>query len=105
MGEIALWSGVSTGLGALIGYATKGLRISGITSGRGSYQHVMRTQFTNMIRHRYDISLKTAAKSFVTMTVSRQITTGFNGGLRRAVQEWWEYFIYGDSEGLRWVWL
>ncbi|MFP4477797.1 MAG: hypothetical protein ACLFPM_00020 [Candidatus Izemoplasmatales bacterium] len=56
-----------------------------------------------MIRHRYDISLKTAAKSFVTMTVSRQITTGFNGGLRRAVQEWWEYFIYGDSEGLRWV--
>lgn len=102
-GEIALWSGVSAGLGALMGHATKGLRVSGITAGRGSFQHVMRTQFTNMLRHGYNISLKTSAKSFVAMTVSRQITGGFSSGLRRAAKEWWEYFMYGDSEGLGWV--
>lgn len=101
--EIALWSGVSAGFGALMGHATKGLRISRITSGRGSFQHVMRTQFTNMIRHGYNISFKTAAKSFVALTVSRQITGGFSTGMRRAAQEWWEYFIYGDREGLGWV--
>lgn len=86
-----------------MGYATKGVRVSGITAGRGSYQHVMRTQFTNMLRHGYNISLKTAAKSFVAMTVSRQINEGFNSGLSRAAQEWWEYSKYGDREGLGWV--
>ena len=88
--EIVLWTGVSAGVGAIMGQASKGLRISGITAGRGSFQHVMRTQFTNMIRHGYNISFKTAAKSFVALTVSRQITGGLFTGVRRAAQEWWE---------------
>ena len=102
-GEIALWSAVSAGIGAIMGQATKGLRISGITSGRGSYQHVMRTQFTNMIKHGYDISFKTAVKSFTAMTASRQITGGISTGLKRTSIELWEYFRYGDREGLGWV--
>src|SRR5690554_4549259 len=72
-GEIALWSVGSATLGAVMGHLTSGLPFQGITSGRGSFQHVMRTQFTNMIRHGYNISFKTAAKSFVALTVSRQI--------------------------------
>ena len=63
----------------------------------------MRTQFTNMVRHEYNISFKTAYKSFVAMTVSRQITGGLSKGLRRTAIELWEYFVYGDREGLGWV--
>jgi hypothetical protein len=102
-GEIALWSAVSAGMGAIMGRATKGLRISGITSGRGSYQHIMRTQFTNMIKHGYDISFKTAVKSFTAMIASRQVTGGIGTGLKRTSIELWEYFRYGDREGFGWV--
>ena len=101
--EIGGWSLGSFVVGGIMGHATKGLKISGITSGRGSFQHVMRTQFTNLLRHGYNISFKTAVKSFIAMTVSRQITGGFSAGVRRAAQEWWEYLIYGEREGLGWV--
>jgi hypothetical protein len=90
-------------VGAFMGSAFNGLRISGITAGRGSFQHVMRTQFTNMLRNGYNISFKTAAKSFVALTVSRQLTGGFSKGLRRSAREWLQYLIFGDSEGLGWV--
>lgn len=101
--EIALWTAGSAALNAAMGQMFKGLRVNGITAGRGSYQHVMRTQFTNMLRHGYNISVQTAAKSFVAMTVSRQTTGGLFTGARRTAIEWWEYFIYGDKEGLGWV--
>jgi hypothetical protein len=101
--EIALWTAGSTAFSAVMGQLFKGLRIDGITAGRGSFQHVMRTQFTNMVRHGYDISFKTAAKSVVAMTVSRQLTGGVFTGIRRAAIEWWEYLIYGDKEGIEWA--
>ena len=90
-------------MGTMKPEATKGLKISGITSGSGSFQHVMRTQFANMLRYGYDISFKTIAKSFIALTVSRQITGGLSGGFRRGAMEWWEYIINGDKEGLGWV--
>jgi len=94
--EIAFWSLGSAAIGAVMGNITAGLSIPGITSGRRSFQHVMRTQFTNMIRYGYNISFKTAGKSFVAMTVLRQVIGNFGKGLFRAVQEWWEYFKNGD---------
>jgi len=102
-GEIVGWTAGSAAFSAVMGHAFKGLRVSGITAGRGSFQHVMRTQFTNMLRHGYNISFKTAAKSFLAMTVSRQITGGLFTSARRTAIEWWEYLIQGDREGLGWV--
>jgi hypothetical protein len=102
-GEIALWTAGSATIGAVIGHFTKGLRVTGLTSGRGSFQHVMRTQFTNMIKHGYNISLKTAAKSFVALTVARQIIGNVGKGLYRGGRQWIEYFLYGDLYGLGWL--
>jgi hypothetical protein len=102
-GEIALWSVGSATIGAVMGHFTKGLSVPGLTSGRGSFQHIMRTQFTNMIKHGYNMSFKTAAKSFVAITVSRQIVGNIGKGLYRAGQEWWEYFRNGDIYVQGWI--
>ena len=96
--EITGWTAVSFTIGGVIGHFTKGLPVSKITTGRGSFQHVMRTQFTNMIRHGHNISFKTAAKSFVALTVSRQIVGRIVKGLyRAAAPQLWEYIVYGGA--------
>jgi len=83
--EIILWTAFMGTAGAIFGRFNRGLRIQGITKGRGSHQAVMRTAFTKMLRYNQKISAKTFVKAVIALTVSRHLIKNILDGVERSL--------------------
>ena len=103
-GEILLNTGFSSGMGALTGALSNGLRISGISAGRNSWSAVFKSGITkigngNATRMSRNVFLKGLGA-----TILKDNTVGNIGkGTIKGVKEWVEYFIKGDTKGLGWI--